>query len=510
MIRRRDLLQWIAAGFGTGLPPVQAAEAPASEPVPVVPFDPGQVVDRARALAKQPHQAANPALPSPLANLTYEQYVAIKLKPGNEIWADDGIGFAIEPLQRGYLFSAPVLLNLVEGGIVRRLTYQSDQFDFGAIHLTEPLQDLGFSGFRVLRNRSDRGLMDAAIFQGASFFRSLANGQNFGVTARALSIRTGDTERGEEFPSFREMWIERPSPVANVLVIHALVEAETMTGAYRFTLRPGDVTIIDTECTLFARSAAEFFGLGCAGAMFLFGPTRRSSTDDVRQGVFEVSGLQMLNDNGEWLWRPVSNPQTLQISSFVATNPRGFGLLQRERNFSQLQDDDQHWEMRPSLWIEPINDWGEGSVVLAEIPSDSENNDNILCFWRPKPTLQAGAEISFASRQFWCWTPPDHPPQAVVTTTRVGRGSTQRRRRFLVEFTADRFAEAQAAGDLKPACSTSVGSVVWLRTFLSQQRKTYRVLFELDFGGEPLAELRLLLEAGGKPASETWLYRWTA
>ena len=510
MIARRDLLRWAAVGVSAGLSPVSASAQPAvSGPQAQRPFDFNLVVDLARDLAKKPHQAAGPTLPAPFSNLTYDQYVAIRPKQDMAIWANEATGFVIEPLHRGFLFSAPVAINIVENGVVRRLSYDVRQFDFGKMAIPGKVPDLGFSGFRVLHARSGKGLGEVAIFQGASFFRSLANGQNFGLTARALSIRTGDP-KGEEFPAFREVWIDRPSPVSDVLVIHALVDSDSMTGAYRFTLRPGDMTIIDTECTLFTRSAADFYGLGCMAGMFLFGPVQRRGVDDLREGVYDVSGLQILNGNGEWLWRPVSNPQTLQISAFLDANPRGFGLLQRERNFNQLQDDDQHWEMRPSLWIEPINDWGEGSVALVEIPTDSENNDNVICFWRPKAVLQPGAETAFSYRQFWCWTPPDHPTLAVVTGTRAGRGSTGKRRRFLVEFTGELFADPVRGGDIQPTLSSSVGSVVSIRPFVSRERKTLRVLFELDFGGDNLAELRLVLESAGKPVSETWLYRWTA
>ena len=68
-----------------------------------------------------------------------------------------------------------------------------------------------------------------------------------------------------------------------------------------------------------------------------------------------------------------------------------------------------HWELRPSLWIEPIGDWGEGEIDVLEIPTESENNDNIIAFWRPNAGLKAGEPISFAYRQFWCWTPPAKP-----------------------------------------------------------------------------------------------------
>ena len=305
------------------------------------------------------------------------------------MWSDENLGFAIEPLHRGFLFTAPMAINVVDAGAVRRLTYSADAFDFGKVAAAGQRGRHRLLGLPRPCTPAPAHFVDAAIFQGASFFRALANGQNFGITARALMIRTADP-KGEEFPAIREVWIERPSLANDVLVINALVDSDSMTGAYRLTLRPGDITIIDTECTLFARSPADFYGLGGMSAMFLFGPINRKAVDDVREGVYEVSGLQILNGNGEWLWRPVTDPSTLQVSVFVDANPRGFGLLQRERAFDMLEDDEQRWELRPSLWIEPIGDWGEGSVELVEIPTDTENNDNVICFWRPKAVLKPG------------------------------------------------------------------------------------------------------------------------
>jgi glucans biosynthesis protein len=498
---------WAQATQSTGKTLAGTAEAPAASQAPM--FRAADVADRARALAKKPYAAPSGDLPAPFAKLTYEQYVAIRQKAGSAIWTADNIGFALEPLPRGFIFSAPMLINLVENGQVRKLSYDQSLFDFGTLEVPAKIPDIGYSGFRVLQPSGTEGLREVAIFQGASFFRCIARGQNFGVTARALSIRTADP-KGEEFPMVREVWIERPTLAGNTLVIHALVDSESMTGAYRFTLRPGDVTIMDTECTLFTRSAVDALGLGTMAAMCFFGPVNRRTVDDLREGVYEVGGLQILNDNGEWLWRPVSNRDTLQISSFINNNPRGFGMLQRERRFAQFQDDDQHWELRPSLWIEPLGDWGEGSVVLVEIPSDSEVNENIVCFWRPKAAMKAGAEASFAYRQSWCWTPLERPPLAIVTDTRSGRGSGGKKRRFLVQFSSEAFADPQRTMDLKPTLSSSAGTLSAVQVFTSKDTKTVRVHFELDPGGEGLVELRLVLEQGGKQASETWLYRWTA
>lgn len=467
------------------------------------------VVDVARNLAKAAFKPAPTDLAAPLSGLTYDQYVGIKLKSDAAIWAQDTVGFSIEPLARGFIFSAPVALNLVEEGQIKPVHLTASAFDFGKVQAPAPNTPMGLSGFRILERSPNAAPVEAAIFQGASFMRAVAKGQNLGIVSRALSIRTADA-RGEEFPFIREVWIERPSLANATLVVHALIDSESMTGAYRFTLRPGDVTIVDTECTLFARTTVDNFGLGGMTAMFDFNPINRRTVDDVREAVCEIGGLQVLNGKGEWIWRPTANHETLQVSAFVDKNPGGFGLLQRDRSFSRFQDDDQHWEMRPSLWIEPIGEWGEGSVQLVEIPTDSEINDNIICFWRPKAPIQAGAEAAFAYRQFWCWSPPNRPTLAVVTDSRGGRGSNGKVRRFIIEFTGDGFSDPALLASTKPALTTSVGTIASVQTFSSHDRKTFRVLFELDPGGESLAELRLVLDNNGKPVSETWLYRWTA
>ena len=511
MIARRDFLLFAASGVSTlaALDNPSVAQQPAAPPPPPAPFSAKFVTDQARALAKQPYKAPSTDLAAPFTNLTYDQYIGLRLHPDAIIWAKEKLGFAIEPLPRGFIFTTPVALNVIEDGVVKPVDLTAASMDFGKLTPPAPNTPISLSGFRVLQTHENDAPIEVAIFQGATFMRAVAKGQRLGVVSRALSIRTADP-KGEDFPLIRTIWIERPSLATPALIVHALIDSETMVGAYRFTLRPGDVTIVDTECTLIARGVVDNYGLGGMTAMFEFSPVDRRNVDDVRAAVCDVSGLQMLNGKGEWIWRPVSNHETLQVSTFIDTNPGGFGLLQRERAFMQFQDDDQHWELRPSLWIEPIGEWGDGGVQLVEIPTDSEINDNIICYWRPKAPTQAGSEIIFAYRQFWCWTPPTHPQLAIVTGTRGGRGSTGKRRRFIVEFTGDIFANDQTWAGTKQMLSTSAGTITSTQTFYSRERKTCRVLFELDPGSEALAEMRLVLETNGKPVSETWLYRWTA
>jgi periplasmic glucans biosynthesis protein len=472
------------------------------------PFNATTVVDMARFLSKKSYQAPGLDLPEPFNALNYEQYIGIRARPSTVLWSGDPVGFSLEPLHRGFAFQAPVALFAVENSQVRQIVYDRGQFDFGRLQPPASLPDLGFSGFRIFGDAQNGVSREVAIFQGASFFRTSARGQNLGIMARGLTLKAGDP-KGEEFPAFRAFWIEKPEPGAQHLMIHALLDSESVTGAFRFTLRPGDVTIIDTECTLFARAAVENYGLAGMTTTYFFGPNDRRNVDDPRAGVYESNGLQIHNGNGEWIWRPLSNPETLQISAFVDPAPRGFGLIQRERDYGAFQDDDQMFERRPSLWIEPIGDWSAGMVQLIEIPTESEINDNVVCYWRPGKPLAAGGEAAFAYRQFWGWLAPDKPDLAMVTATRAGQAAASNARRFVVDFTGDKLKDAQTILAMTPAVAASPGAISQIRVWPYPERRTARVAFTLDPGNDTMSELRLVLEANGKPLSETWLYRWT-
>ena len=505
---RREFLKLALGGAFAAAGAALQRAAWAAPMAPPAPFSADSLLDMARELAKSPFKPPDATLPDAFAKLTAEQYLAIRHNPNTAVWNDEKTGFALEPLHRGFVFAAPVQISVVENGQARRLVYDRNAFDFGKLQPPVDLPDIGFSGVRLLHASDDQGWRELAIFQGATFFRSLARGQSYGLNARGLSIRTGEAQ-GEEFPLFRALWIEKPSPASDALTIHALLDSASLTGAFDFTLHPGEATIIDTQLTLVGRVAVDRLGLSPMTATFVFGPLDHRHPDDARAAVYDIGGLQMLTGADEWLWRPVASRDTLQISAFVDQNPRGFGLLQRARTFDNFLDDDARWELRPSLWIEPIGDWGEGEVVLIEIPSDSEFNDNVIAQWRPKADLGAGATVSFAYRQFWCWSPPARPPprhrrqfarrqerQAAPLRRRIRRRPVRRsaeggasdgadRRRAGPDRRLDGFTSTRS-GAPSASCSTS-----------SPARNPY-------------SELRLVLKAADQPVSETWLYRWTA
>ena len=286
--------------------------------------------------------------------------------------------------------------------------------------------------------------------------------------------------KGEETPIFRSIWIEKPSLVTPAMVIHAIIDSDSVVGAFRFTLRAGEATIIDTECTLIPRTTIDNFGLASMSATHLLGFLDHKRFDDYRPNVSEVCGLQMLTGANEWIWRPVTNRGNLQISTFVDDKPRGFGCLVRDRDFEDYADEENRWEKRPSLWIEPIGDWTAGGIQLIEVPSQSDANDNILCFWRPKEPLKARSETAFAYRQFWCWEPPERPDLARAMRSRAG--GSGKRWRFFVEFEGDVLGDPERSNGVAPALSTSAGTVTLTRVFADRAAKACRVLFEIDPG----------------------------
>jgi glucans biosynthesis protein len=160
------------------------------------------------------------------------------------------------------------------------------------------------------------------------------------------------------------------------------------------------------------------------------------------------------------------------------------------------------------LWIEPIGDWAEGDVHLLEIPADSETNENIIAQWRPKAGMKAATILSMAFRHFWCWSPPSKPPLASCVSSR--RGKVGNRQRFAVEMAGDMFSDPAKAAAATADVQAAPGKIVSVRLFPYKDRRSVRVVFDLDPGSETSSELRLTLRVDNQPASETWLYRWTA
>ncbi len=521
-VNRRDLIWLALGGVATSattlagvLPDVRAqstAARAATSGMLAEDFSAAKVVEIARALAAEPHKPPTPApLDSSLASATPEESAAIRYRPSELIWADANIEFAIEPLHRSRNLPGEVELYIVEGATASRLAYEPWKFDFGKLKPPPASPQLGYTGFRVLHRDKDGKLQAVASLLNASILSGVAHDQVWGAISRPFTVHLAD-QVGEEASQIRTIWIEKPSSIATELVMHALIDAPSLAAALRFTLRADDATVIDTECTIFTRKQVDHLALAPTQATYLSGPLDWPASTDMRPAVYEAGGLQIRTGSGEWLWRPVSNRGRLQISGFVDRDPQGFGLIQRDRTFATFLDDDNEWQRRPSVWIEPIGKWGAGEITLMEIPAASQNNKNIACYWRPKPSLAAGAEVNFAFRQFWSRRSPGRPDLAINTLSRIGRISgdtSESKSRILVQFEGEQLSDPVQAAAIVPSIWTSSGKVSGVRTHRAPEQRNVRVVFDVDPGGQPLVELRLVLKKDNVPVSETWLYRWT-
>jgi len=361
-----------------------------------------EVAARAKRLARAAYVAPPSNLPAEFANMPFADHQQIRFRAEKAYWAGDKTHFKLGFHHQGMQFATPVRINELVEGRSREISYDPSRFDFGSLQVDpKAIGTLGYAGLRVLYpiNRPDKQ-DEVATFLGASYFRVVGQGQVFGLSARGLAIDTGLPSR-EEFPRFCEFWIERPKPQDRHLTLFALLDSPRATGAYRIVLRPGRDSRMDIKARVYLRGPVARLGLAPLTSMFLFGANQPSAQANFRPQIHDSSGLLIHDGNGDWIWRPLQNPPWLSVTRYSLENPRGFGLLQRGRAFSDYEDLDDRYDLRPSAWVEPLGQWGAGSVELVEIPTADETNDNIVAFWRPQTLPAPGQPLDFAYRLHW-------------------------------------------------------------------------------------------------------------
>jgi glucans biosynthesis protein len=195
-----------------------------------------------------------------------------------------------------------------------------------------------------------------------------------------------------------------------------------VTGAYRFLVRPGEETVMDIKARLFLRESVAKLGLAPMTSMFFFGETQPAPREDFRPEVHDSDGLGIQTGSGEWIWRPLSNPKRLTVTSFAMVDPRGFGLQQRDRRFASYEDLEARYDLRPSVWVEPVGAWGAGRVELVQIPTPDETNDNIVAYWVPDVAPKPLQPFDHEYRLHWQRALEQKSPSAWVTQSRRGFG----------------------------------------------------------------------------------------
>jgi periplasmic glucans biosynthesis protein len=475
------------------------------QPAATYPFSLDTLLAEAKRRAATPYALQRSTLPAGLDKLSPEQYRNLRFNPDAGIWRTEQLPFRLELLRAGYnLQSAAVTVSTVENGMAQDVVATPAMFGMS----TNPQLgkvSLPLSGFRLRTRINSRKVWDEfLVFQGASYYRAVARNLLYGLSARGLAINTAEPS-GEEFPAFTHFWIERPAPQATSIVIYALLESDSTTGAYRFNVTPGVETVMDIEMTLFPRAEMRAVGIAPLTSMFLFDETNRGRLDDYRPEVHDSDGLQIISKTGEHIFRQLANPLKLQVSSFTTQAPEGFGLVQRSREQRDFEDFDNLYERRPSAWVEPKGDWGAGAVELVEIPSGRETNDNIVAFWRPAQSLNPGRSAEFAYRLTWLADPALPKSLGKVVATRSGASLDGKRRVFILDF----IGAGEKTEGLHLDLGASTGKIVNTALMSNAALHGLRASFELDTSNAELIELRLRVMRGDHPVSETWLYRWT-
>jgi len=482
-------------------------------------FDFESLTRLARERAGQPYRAAGDKLPADLARLDYDGVRDIRWRPERALWRADKLPFEAMFFHLGLYQTEPVLINEVTPQGVRHVRYDRADFDYGKNSKLRPQDwgDLGFAGFRLHNHLNSADYKDElVVFQGASYFRALGQGQQYGLSARGLAIDTVGGS-GEEFPRFTEFWLVRPEPGATQATVYALMDSPRATGAYRFDITPGPQTTTTVKSRVFLRNTGKpvaTLGIAPLTSMFFFGENQPRK-EDFRPEVHDSDGLMVATGEGEWLWRPLQNPKQALVTSFATNNPKGFGLMQRDRQWSSYEDVEARYERRPSAWVRPLHDWGAGRVELVQLPTPDETHDNIVAYWVPAQLPAPGQPLEFAYELSWQGGEQQRPPGAWVAQSRRGMGymkqgaaALRQQVQYVVDFEGPALQALPEGAAVKAVVSSDANGRVlesnaYRNPATGQWRMTVRI--QRAQANRPV-ELRAFLQHDNHAVSETWTH----
>ena len=515
LLSRRDLL---ASALGAGAFYLLPAAARAQAITPDEAFGPPEAFSFeglktvAQNLAKEAFVPMHIADPKVLEALDYDKHNAVIFREDRTLWRDRPGTSPVQFFFPGRYFKEPVHIYALENGIAREVPFSKSMFDIPANNPARQLNGTeGFAGFRV---QDEKTQLDWMAFLGAAYWRTSGYSGQFGLSVRGLALDTAIPDGPEEFPRFTRFWLE---PGENgALTAYALLESPRATGAYRIASRREDGVIQNVEASVFLRKNVERLGIAPLTSMFWYGKDDKFVAADWRPEVHDSDGLHIIDANGERIWRPINNPPRVMANSFRAPGVKGFGLMQRERDFAQYQDDGVFYEKRASAWVEPVGDWGAGAVTLIELPTDDEIHDNIVAFWVPEAPALAGNRYDFAYKLSWVKDCPVPPVAAQFIATRIGAGGIpgQPRPKDVVKIVCDfdgRGMEGLTRGpDVTVVASASRGLISDGAAFQVVGTDYWRALFDLDFSALPetddeAIDLRMYVDAKGVAKTETWL-----
>jgi glucans biosynthesis protein len=485
---------------------------------PRVPFSFDALKGWAGMVAAAPYRPADPIMPEVVSAIDYDAYQQLRYRPEMTLRIDRDGRYPVQLFHLGKYFKEPVRIFLVEGGEAREIIYSTHLFDSPAGHVARSLPDnIGFAGFRIMAPDLQR---DWLSFLGASYFRTSGPFDQYGLSARGLAIDTG-LPTPEEFPRFSNIWLEAGEETGGRLNIYALLESPSVTGAYRIrTERLTDARnvsriLMEIDCELYARKDINRLGVAPFSSMFWYGEHSRKQAADWRPEIHDSDGLAMWTGAGERIWRPLNNPPSVTTNSFVDRDIRAFGLEQRDRDFVHYLDDGVFYERRASVWVEPLDGWGQGAVHLLEIPTDDEIHDNIAAYWCPDEPFRAGQRRHYRYRLSWLddLPFPDTLARAIGTWTGLGGRPGQKRpagaRKFVIDWQGPVLKDLGRNDGVEVVATLSRGTLVNAYAHpVVDQKERWRSLFDVLATGPDPINIRAYLRRGNRPLTETWLFQY--
>lgn len=472
------------------------------------------VIDKARDLAAQPYHEPE-QIPRFMRELNYDQYQDIRFNPDKSLWKQGQSKFQVMLMPPGLFYGHAVKINIVDGQGAKPLPFKKDLFTFTNPELEKMIPaDLGYAGIKLTFPFFQPDIQNQfLVFAGASYFRGVGKDNGWGISSRGVAIDTG-LPTGEEFPSFIEFWLVHPAAKSDQMMVFGLLDGPSLSGAYQFSIKPGKRTSVDVKAVLYPRNTIKLMGVAPLTSMFYYGENTSRPRGEWRSQVHDSDGLLVHNGSGEWLWRPLINPVYLQMDYFRTDDVAGFGLLQRDTGFNDYHDLGARYEVRPSTWVKPEGKWGPGHIVLVQLPTNMETNDNIVAFWTPAsaptPNLpyHIGYNLSFGGREL-----ADQDTGHAVNTfvgdgNIIGGGQKKGAYRLIVDFTGAGLDKLKPGAAVEGVVTGLDGTEVF-EYFVEYNdlQKSWRLSMLAKPAEGKSLDVRAYLKEGDRALTETWNYR---